>query len=139
MLAPSGCIGVSVWRPLTFNPGYVELAAVLERYVDDAGETMRSPFPAWEIDDLRVLARDAGLGKPSITVDIGSMRYPSAEEFVRREAASSPLSESLGNLDHEVRDDLVHDVEDALRAYTDDEGVVFPMESYILTSQKLAR
>ena len=64
------------------------------------------------------------------------MRYPSAEEFVRREAASSPLSESLESLIQENRESLVHDIEDALREYIDDEGVIFPMESHVLTAQE---
>ena len=49
-LAPGGRIAVSVWRPVRFNPGYAELAEVLERYVgDDAGDVMRSPFPSWVV------------------------------------------------------------------------------------------
>ena len=133
VLAPGGRAAVTVWRPLEFNPGYVTLAEALEHYVaDDAGMMMRSPFPSWDGDYLRVLARAAGFSKPSVFVEIGSVRYPSATEFVRREAASSPLSESLGDLAQEVREALVTEVEDALREYTDDDGLVFPMESYVL-------
>lgn len=64
------------------------------------------------------------------------MRYPSAEEFVRREAASSPLSEPIGNVKQGVREALVQDVRDALREYIDDDGVVFPMEPYVLTAHR---
>ena len=135
VLAPGGRVAVSVWRPLEFNPGYVELAETLQHNVGDgAGATMRSPFPSWDGDDLRALARDAGFSEPSITVEIGSMRYPSAEEFVRREAASSPLSESLRDVALVVRESLIHDVENGLREYTHDDGIVFPMESYVLTA-----
>ena len=140
VLAPDGRVAVGVWRPIEFNPGYVELSEVLEHYLGtDAGDVMCSPFPSWGVDDLRVLARDAGFGEPSITIEVGSVRYPSVEEFVRREAASSPSSESLDNLLQEDRKSLVHDVEDALREYIDDEGVTFPMESYILTAQEMVR
>ena len=137
VLAPDGRVAVSVWRPLKFNPGYVKLAEALEEYVgDDAGVMMRSPFPTWDGDDLRALARNAGFSEPSITIEIGSMRYPSAAEFVRREAASSPLSEPLGDIESEVREVLVDEVEDALREYTDDDGLVFPMESYVVIVRK---
>ena len=37
------------------------------------------------------------------------MRYPPAEEFVRREAASSPLSELLEDVELEMREDLIDD------------------------------
>ena len=136
---PGGRVAASVWRPIEYNPGYARLAETLERHVgDDAGAMMRSPFPAWSGDDLRTLARDAGLGDASVTVEIGSIRYPSTEEFVRREATSSPLAESLANVERNVRDALVREVGDALGGYdyVDDEGVVFPMESYLLTARR---
>ncbi|WP_229380280.1 hypothetical protein [Haloterrigena salifodinae] len=97
---------------------------------------MCSPFPEWNGDDLGTLVRDAGFDKRSLTIEIGSMRCPSVEEFVRREAASSPLSEPLGNVESEVRETLVEEVRSALEDYTDDEGVVFPMESYLLATQQ---
>lgn len=135
---PDGRVAVSVWRPLAFNPGYVELAESLSRFVgDDASTMMRSPFPAWDGDDLRALARDAGFSAPSITIEIGSMRYRSAEEFVRREAASSPLSGTLTGVTREIRAALVDDVADSLAAYIDDEGLVFPLESYVLTTHRV--
>ena len=137
VLVPDGRVAVSVWRPLEFNPGYVELAKALKEHVGDDAETMMgSPFPEWSREDLHARARKAGLREQSITIEIGSMRYPSAGEFVRREAASSPLSEPLGDLAQAVREALVREVEQALGEYTDDDGIVFPMESYVLTAQR---
>lgn len=137
VLVPGGQIGVSVWRPLEYNPSYVVLVDALERHVgDDAARMIRSPFPAWDGDDLRSLVRDVGFSEFSIIIEIGSMRYPSAEEFVRREAASSPLAGPLAALEQEVQQGLVQDVGDALQKYTDDEGIVFPMESHVLTAHR---
>ncbi|MDJ1430558.1 methyltransferase domain-containing protein [Halostagnicola sp. A-GB9-2] len=131
VLAPGGQALSSVWRPLTYQPGYVALADALERHVgDEAGVMMRSPFPTWDMDYLRTLVRKAGFDDVSITIEIGSVRYPSIEEFVRREVASSPLAESIRTVEQEIRDALVQDVADELEGYTDDDGVVFPMESY---------
>ncbi|MDG5818398.1 methyltransferase domain-containing protein [Natronococcus sp. A-GB7] len=129
-----GCVVISVWRPLEHQPGYVVLAEALERHVgEDAGAMMRSPFPAWHEEELRTFARDAGFGEVSVAIEIGSVRYPSAEEFVRREAASSPLAEPISGVGRNVRDALVSAVEDGLEAYTDDDGIVFPIESFVLT------
>lgn len=134
VLAPGGRLAVSVWRPLEYQPGYVVLADALERHVgDDAGRMMRSPFPDWDGDHLRSLVRDLEFSERSIGIEIGSVRYPSAEEFVRREAASSPLAEPLAALDEGVQDDIVRDLEDTLQSYIDDGGLVFPMESYVIT------
>ncbi|MXV61340.1 methyltransferase domain-containing protein [Natronorubrum sp. JWXQ-INN-674] len=136
VLASGGRVALSVWRPLEYQPGYVVAAEALERHIgDEAGAMMRSPFPAWEEDVLRTFAREAGFDDVSITIEIGSMRYPSIEEFVRREAASSPLAEPIAGAERTVRDELIRAVEDGLDAYTDDDGVVFPMESYRLTAR----
>ncbi|MFC4551186.1 MULTISPECIES: class I SAM-dependent methyltransferase [Halorussus] len=137
VLTPEGRVGIDVWRPVEFNPGYVELADVLSRSVgDDAEETVRSPFPAWNGDDLRRLAREAGFDGSSVVIEIVSVRYPSAEEFVRQEVASSPLSESFEDVGRDDRAALVGELEAALREYTDDEGVVFPMESHVLVARR---
>ena len=137
VLTPDGRVALGVWRPLDYQPAYGILAEALQRHIgDEAGETMRSPFPAWDGEDLRTLVQDAGFDNTSITIEIGSVRYPSVGEFVRREAASSPLAESLATVGREIRDELIRDVEGALHRYSDDEGVVSPMESYVITADR---
>jgi hypothetical protein len=130
-------VALSVWRSLDYQPVYVVLADALERHIGgEAGEMMRSPFPPWGGEDLRTLVHDAGLDDVSVTIEIGSVRYPSVAEFVRREAASSPLAEPIAAVEQEVRDELIQEVEDALHAYIDDEGIVSPMESYVVTADR---
>lgn len=137
VLASGGRMALSVWRPLDYQPGYVVLAEALERHIsDEAGTMMRSPFPALDGDYFRRVAREAGFGDVSVTIEIGDVRYPSVEEFVRREAASSPLAEPLAAVEQEVRDDLIQEVEDGLQEYIDDEGIISPTESYVLTSER---
>ncbi|MCU4926117.1 methyltransferase domain-containing protein [Halobacteria archaeon AArc-dxtr1] len=137
VLTPGGCVALSVWRPLDYNPAYVVLADALEHHIsDEAGTMMRAPFPAWNGEELRTLVRDGGFDDVSVTIEIGSVRYPSVEEFVRREAASSPLAEPIAAIDRTVRDELIQAVKDASKAYLDDEGVVSPMESYAVTADK---
>lgn len=136
VLAPNGRIAVSVLRSLAFNAGYDELAKALERHVgDDAGMMMRSPFRGYTTDGLHALAEDAGFGEPVVTIEISSVRYPSVAEFVRREAASSPLAGPLGSMDQGIRETLIRDVEDALHDYVDDRGIVIPLESHVLEAQ----
>ncbi|WP_254864719.1 class I SAM-dependent methyltransferase [Halovivax gelatinilyticus] len=137
VLTPTGILTLSVWRPLEYHPAYAVLAEALERHVgDEAGTMMRSPFPDWNATDVRTLVLDAGFDDVSITVEIGSIRYPSVEAFVRREAASSPLSEPIAAVDRATRDDLLRDVEDEMRQYVDDDGIVSPMESYVVTATR---
>ncbi|RQH03435.1 class I SAM-dependent methyltransferase [Natrarchaeobius oligotrophus] len=137
VLTAGGRVALSVWRPLDYQPAYVILADALERHVgDEAGAMMRSPFPDWNGEELRTLVQDAGFDDVSVTIDIGSVRYPSATEFVRREAASSPLAEPIAGVDRAVRDELVHDVAEALHRYTDDDGIVSPLESYLVAATR---
>lgn len=137
VLDADGRLALTVWRPIEFHPTYVTMADALERHAgSEAAAMMRSPFPDWTLDDLRGLVRDAGFGEAAVTIGVGSMRYPSPEESLRREAASSPLAGPLGALEPAVRDALVRDLEDGLRAYADDEGVVFPMETYLVAARR---
>jgi ubiquinone/menaquinone biosynthesis C-methylase UbiE len=132
--APGGRVALSVWRPLEYHPGYVVLAEALEHHIgEEAGVMMRSPFPTWDNEKLRTLALGAGFDEVSVVLEIDSVRYPSIEAFVRREAASSPLAEPIGATSDDVRDALVSSVKDGLGEYIDDDGVVFPMESSVLT------
>lgn len=135
VLAPDGRLALSAWRPIDFHGSYVTMADALERHVgEEAAAMMRSPFPPWDRTELRDLVREAGFRGAVITIGIGSMRYPSVAEFVRREAASSPLAGPLGSLERDVRDALIRDVGEGLRSYTDDEGVVFPMETHVVVA-----
>ncbi|WP_458206832.1 methyltransferase domain-containing protein [Haladaptatus sp. NG-SE-30] len=137
VLVPDGRLAVSVWRPIEFNHSYVVMADALERHIgDEAAAMMRSPFPSWGMNELRDLVSDAGFHDVSITIGIEPMRYPSPEEFVRREAASSPLAGPLGGLERDVREALVRDVEETLREYTDDDGIIFPMEAHVVVARR---
>lgn len=135
VLAPGGRIVCSVWRPIEFQPGYAVLAEALERHVSaEAGTMMRSPFPSWNIDRLHELTRAAGFGSPTVTIEIGGMRYPSIEAFVRREAASSPMAEKIAELPGETREALLATVAAELEEYIDDQGLTTPMESSVLVA-----
>lgn len=137
VLASNGRLAVSVLRALSFNAGYDKLAEALEHHVGaDAGMMMRSPFRGYTRDELRSLAEEAGFREPVVTIDISSVRYPSVGEFVRREAASSPLAGPLGSLDRDVREALIKDVEEQLRDYIDDQGIVIPLDTHVLVARR---
>ncbi len=138
VLAPGGRLALNVLRPLEHNPVYKPLSKALERHAgEEAGAMMRSPFPSWSIEQLRDLITDAKFEKVNITSVIKQVRFPSAEEFLRQEASSSPLAGPIAELDIDSRQALLSELEESLRDYTDDEGVVFPMETFIAVGYKL--
>lgn len=133
VLAPGGRLGLNVCRPIAFSPGYGPLADALGRHVGpEAGAMMRSPFPAWSGDGLRAELAAAGFRDVRVVIDVATVRYPSPEELLRQEAASSPLAGPIGSLPPAQRAALVADVAHALRDRLDDDGVVFPMESFLV-------
>ena len=136
VLVENGRLVLSVLRSIEHNPGYRLIAEALERHVGpDAGSMMRSPFPLLSADELRDLITGAGFRDVLILLGIGPVRYPSAEELVRWEGTSSPLAGPIGALKDDVRAALVRDVGEALRTYTDDNGIVFPTETYLAVAR----
>jgi SAM-dependent methyltransferase len=137
VLVPSGRVALSVLRSIEHNPGYVALAQTLERHVGaDAGAMMGSPFSSLRTEELRDLVAGVGFREVRILIGIGPVRYPSAEEFLRQEAASSPLAGQIRALSSDVRKALIGDLREALREYTDDEGIVFPSETYLVVAHR---
>ena len=137
VLVQNGRLALSVLRSIEHNPGYRLLAEALERHVGpDAGAMMRSPFPSLSADELRDLLTGAGFREVRIFLGVGPVRYPSVEEFLRWEGASSPLAGPIGALRDDVREALIKDVGEALHTYTDDEGIVFPTETYLAAARR---
>jgi len=136
VLKPGGTLALNILRSITHNPAYQILADCLEEHAGEtAGTMMRSPFPDWDKKTIRNMAAEAGFSDIQILLEIISMRYPSPEEFLRREAASSPLAGEIEAMEPERRMELVDFLNRSLEAYTDDRGVVFPMETYMIVAK----
>jgi ubiquinone/menaquinone biosynthesis C-methylase UbiE len=139
VLAPGGRAALSVCRPIQHSPTYEVLAAVLDRHVDpQAGAIMRSPFSVWSVDDLRALVTRAPFGTVRVRIEAGALRYTSPAEFLRHEAASSPLSNRIRALDAGRRERLLTDLSDSLHDWVDDDGIACLVESYVVLARRAA-
>jgi ubiquinone/menaquinone biosynthesis C-methylase UbiE len=137
VLARGGRVAVNVCRPIVHSPAYVALADALSEYIGpEAGAMMRSPFSRWTVDELRGLFTDAGFGSVRVTIEPGTLRYPSTQEFLRREAASSPLAAALSALDPKARTALIGQLQSTLSDRLDDEGLVCALELYVVVGSK---
>lgn len=135
--ASDGRIACSVFRSLDHNPVYAVFSRALGEYAGaEAEQMMASPFALGDADVLRKAAREAGVDDIDVRIVVNEVRYPSVEEFVRREAASSPLAGPLSALDHDQHAALVAHLEQRLAPYLDDVGMAFPMETHIVTARK---
>lgn len=136
VLAPHGRLAVSVGRGLEHNRGYAALSDALERHAGpDAAAMMRSIFALGNDQQLRSLVAGAGFRDVRIRLAVDAVRYPSFEEMLRREAASSPLAGPLGQIDDDARNRLVAEVAATLRSYVDDEGIAIPIESLVVLAR----
>jgi ubiquinone/menaquinone biosynthesis C-methylase UbiE len=140
MLAPGGRLALAVWRSIDHHPVFAELVRALDRHVGaDAAAVMGSPFAGPGRDELRRMLAAAGFDKILIRVGVITTRFPSAREFVRAEVGATPLAGPVGALAEDRRDALIREVEDALAPYTDDDGVVFPMQTWLVTAGRRGR
>lgn len=129
-LAPGGRFVFALLRNIRFHPSYDALAAVLDRHAGQAvGDMMRAPFSGPDADTLRQELKHAGFHDIHIQHDILDVRFPDPKAYLTEEAASSPLAEPISQLDAGTQSNLLADLTTALEAFTDDEGILFPMET----------
>ena len=137
VLKPGGRLALNIMRSIRHNPAFKILSDELEKHVgENAGSMMRAPFPEWDQKKIRNMVEDAGFRDISLHLEIISMRFPSSEEFLRREAASSPLAGEMESLAGETRNKLIDHLHESLEPYQDDKGVVFPMETMMIIAEK---
>ncbi len=137
VLAPGGRLAVSVCRAIEYAPGYLPLVDGLRRHAGaEAAAMMRSPFPSWSAAELRELFSAAGLRDIHVHIEVMTVRYPTAAEFLRREAGCSPLAGPIGTMKAESRAALVRELTQALLVRTDDDGLVLPLEVYLINARR---
>jgi ubiquinone/menaquinone biosynthesis C-methylase UbiE len=127
VLAPGGRVAIAVWRPIDHHPVYAAFAKALRRHAGtETAALMHAPFAGPSRDELRRLLTDAGFDKVVVRIAAFPARFPSPGEFLRRQAASSPLGPPLAALDEEARQALASDLDQTLGEWTDDDGLVCP-------------
>jgi len=135
ILVPDGRLALSVWRPVEHNPAFRLIAGALDRHAGpEVGAIMRAPVSGPGADELRDLLTAAGLRDVRVRIRIAEVRFPSPVDFLLQQAAASPLGGPFAALAAEARDAVARDLTDAMRPYTDADGLVFPMETHIATA-----
>ena len=136
-LKPGGRLLLTLPRPLQTYPSYIVLAEALERYAGpEVAAIINAPFALGKAEELRSLLVGAGFQNIHIRIEIDTVRFPSAEEFVRRQVMGSPLAGPVSQIGDDARSSIVAHVATALRPYTDDDGLATPMETHFVVAQK---
>ncbi|MFI0449362.1 methyltransferase domain-containing protein [Actinomadura sp. 6N118] len=137
VLAPGGRLTLAVWRTIDHNPGFAALVAALEKHVGpETALIMRSPFPVLSQDELRQMVSHAGLTDVRMRIAVGAARFDSAGDLIDNEEQGSPLAGPLGDLDTATREALRADLDERLEPWTDDDGVVLPLQSHFITARR---
>jgi SAM-dependent methyltransferase len=137
VVAPGGRVALAVWRPLAYHPIYAALADLFARHAGpDVAAMMRSPFSTWDVATLRGLIAGVGWNNARVLIGLDAVRFLSAEEFLRQEAASSPMAGAIAALPVGKRQAILRDLSPVLHDHTDDEGVVFPMTTYLALAHR---
>ena len=137
VLVPEGRLALMVGRSVEQNRVYGWISDTMARHAGPrAGVMMRSPFPSWTTAAIRELVTGAGFRQAQVGIHIMNLRYPSAADLLWQEASYSPLAGVFAGLSPATRDALVADVTDALAPYTDDAGVIIPIESQTVVARR---
>jgi ubiquinone/menaquinone biosynthesis C-methylase UbiE len=136
LLAERGTVVISVWRDL--GAGFQALAEALGRYVGpEAGAALsRGPASLRDPAELSKLVELAGFTDVALSVIVDDARFPSAEQFVLRYLAATPLGSTLASADEDVRQGVLDYVTGHLMRFTTD-TLSFPMESNLLVARRV--
>jgi ubiquinone/menaquinone biosynthesis C-methylase UbiE len=137
VLRPSGRMALLVWRSIQHSPGFALLAEALAQHVSaEAAAIMRAPFAFEEAETLRSLTEGAGFHAVEAQATRGTVRFPSPADFVRWQAAGSPLAGPVAQASERARDALLDQMLIVLRPYVGAEGLVFPIAAHLVQAQK---
>jgi hypothetical protein len=81
--------------------------------------------------ELRSMISEAGFRDVNVHPKLGTVRFASAEEFVTRRLAGSPLADDVGAVGDEVRASIVDYVSNRLQLHVSNAGLIFPIETHI--------
>ena len=137
VLAPGGRVVLGVWRAVGHQPVFATFVDALERHAGpEPASLMRRPFSGPDRDGLRKLLADAGFGGTLVRLGGFLARFASPGEFLRQQVASSPLEGPVGELDEGRREALRHHFDQAVEPWADDDGVVVPMQTWLVIASR---
>lgn len=132
VLVPGGRLLVAVWRDVTFSPGFAAYVEMLDRHLGaEASAVLRGPFSMGDAEVVRALLTSAGFQRPHVSVEILTARFGSAEQLFVEEVAATPLAELVIAAGAGKQQAMAADLAELLADRTDDDGVVFPMETHV--------
>jgi SAM-dependent methyltransferase len=140
VLTPGGRVGASVFTAIGRNPAAQALSDALDRHLGrGASRAKREEHSLADAGALRALFAEARFTRVAVDTVVRSVRFASAEQWVRIQFAATPLAALLAGHEPAVRERLVAavsaDVGAALARYTDGSGLAFPQEVHVARAE----
>ncbi len=137
VLAENGPILLSVWRPIKYSPFYESLYRALEKYLNpNAASTLLAAFSLDDGKKLRILLESAGFKNINISIVVKQMSYSPFNEFLRGGLMATPFFKDIMEMQTSKREEMLLNIYNANHDYIDDNGLVAPMECYIVSANK---
>jgi len=134
VLRPGGRVGLNVFRTPDHVPSFAHLIAALDKHAGaEIADFMRAPFVMESVGQMRALFDQAGFEDIEVTIRVDELRYPSVEHLVRYETLNIPNPEVH---DTAVQRALVEEMERSAAAHVDDQGVVFPVQQFMVVAKR---
>ena len=133
VVAPGGCLVVSVFDDLANIPGYRAMAEIVEQVAgEDVAAILQMPFSLGDAETLKTLCSDSGLSNAEVMTRGGTARFPDSRIMVLADVKGwFPLADI--SLDNEQIDEIVRRLDSALAAYRAPDGSLsFPMPAHLI-------
>lgn len=136
VLAPGGRIAVSAWRSIDRCPGFAAVQRPLERHIPEAATFLPAAFSLTQGQELRAHLTKAGFADVAFHIDIGSIRFPSLEEYLRDYLGAAPIAGTVAAAPDGARAALAVEVAESVADHTDDLGMTWPLETNVAIGRR---
>lgn len=137
VLVRGGRVALAVWRLIEHNPAFAAFARTLEQHVGaEVAALMRAPFGGPGRAQLDRLLAQASFASVRIRIAEIGARFPSPREFLHRQVVGSPLATPIAALEPHRLAALADDVERALHPYSEGDGIVLPMQTFLVAARR---
>jgi ubiquinone/menaquinone biosynthesis C-methylase UbiE len=137
VLAPGGRVALCVWGAMERQPFFAAAVAVIGDHLGaDAQAAFDLAYSLNTAEELRQLARDAGLKNVYIRFEHRTMRYPVPSRFIAGWINGTPIAARFLALPDDQKSSFINDIAERVATYVDDGGLAVPMENHFLIAAK---
>ncbi len=137
VITQGGRLVLSVWRLMEFSPFYKVLHEIIKQNLGKKNAAiLSSAYSLSDKNQLRSLIEKAGFKKINIRIVIKQMYVTDLKEFFLGGMIASPYAAAFAELNKNTQQKIIKYLESSLQDYLDDEGLVAPMEAWVVSAWK---